>query len=174
MNNRNSKISIILLSSMLLTLTGTALAHDPAHAHHGQGQHHARDNQSLPVVDMTMRAVRHLDLSDEQDASIRTIMQDLKANEGPLKQALKNSHEQLKDLIKAESFDEQAVKALAEKEGALVAERLVISSRAMSEIFAQLTDEQRAELETMAAEREARRAENRKQRSAKKAEPPTT
>lgn len=174
MKNPISKISIFLLTSMLLTLAGAAQAQDPAHEHGRRGQHHPSENQSLPIVDMTVRAVRHLDLSDEQKASIRTIMQDLKANEGPLKQALKNSHEQLKDLIKAESYDEKAVKALAEKEGALLAERLVISSRAMSEIFAQLTDEQRAELETMAAEREARRAENRKQRSAKKAEPPTT
>lgn len=174
MKNPNTNISIILLSSMLLTLTGTALAHDPAHAHHGQAQHHARDNQSLPVVDMTMRAVRHLDLSDAQRASIRTIMHELKAKEGLLKQELKSSHEQLKDLIKAESYDEQAVKALAEKEGALLAERLVISSRAMSEIYGQLTDEQRAELETMAAEHEARRAEIHKQHLAKKAEPATT
>jgi Spy/CpxP family protein refolding chaperone len=174
MKNPISKISIFLLTSMLLILAGTALAHDPAHAHHMQVRHHARENQSLPIVDMTMRAIRHLDLSDEQRAGIRTIMQDLKANEGPLKQALKDSHEQLKDLIKAESYDEQAVMTLAEKEGALVAERLVISSRAMSEIYAQLTDEQRAEIETMAAERAARRAENRKQRSANKVEPATT
>ena len=55
---------------------------------------------------------------------------------------------------------------LAENEGALAAERLIIASRAMSAVYAQLTDEQRAELETIAAERAAKRAEKRNQRSA--------
>jgi hypothetical protein len=56
--------------------------------------------------------------------------------------------------------------ALAEQEGALAAERLIIASRAMSAVYGQLTDEQRVELETMATERAERRAEKRGQRSA--------
>ncbi len=38
---------------------------------------------------------------------------------------MRAGHEQLKELIKADSFDEAAVTALAEKEGALTAERLI-------------------------------------------------
>ena len=49
--------------------------------------------------------------------------------------------------------------------GALAAERLIIASRAMSAVYGQLTDEQRAELEIMAAERAAKRTEKRNQRS---------
>jgi protein CpxP len=171
MNKAITRMIITLLSSMLLTLTGTALAQDTTHEHGGKGRHHERENQSLPVVDMTMRAVRHLDLSDEQRASIRAIMQDLKAKERPLMKEVKGGHEQLKDLIKAESYDESAVAAVAEKHGVLAAERLIIGSRAMSEVYGQLTDEQRAELETMAAERAERRLEYRKQRSDKKVDP---
>jgi len=173
MNKAITSIAITLLSIVLLTLTGTALAQDPAHEHHGKGQHHGRENQSLPVVDTMMRAVRHLDLSDEQKENVRAIMKALKAKERPLMMQVKSGHEQLKDLIKAGSYDEPAVAALAEKEGALAAQRLVITSRAMSEVYGQLNDEQRAKLETMAEERAARRAENRKKRLEEKAEPAT-
>ena len=57
-----------------------------------------------------------------------------------------------------------AVSALAKKEGALAAERLIITSRAMSKVYAQLTDEQRAELATIPSERAAKRAEKRAER----------
>ena len=157
-----------ILTTLLLTFTGTALAQDPVAdpANHAQkNRHHQRGNQSMPAVERMMRGIRHLDLSDEQKASIKGIMRGLKAEERPLAKEMKSGHEQLKELIKAESFDEQAVAALAENEGALAAERLIIASRAMSAVYGLLTDEQRAELESMAAERSAKRAEKRKQRS---------
>ena len=157
-----------ILTTLLLAFMGTALAQDPVadSANYAKkSRHHQRGNQPMPAVERMMRGVRHLDLSDEQKANIKGIMQDLKAEERPLVKEMKSGHEQLKELIKAESFDEQAVASLAENEGALAAERLIIASRAMSAVYAQLTDEQRAELETMAVERAARRAEKRNQRS---------
>ena len=157
-----------LLATLLLALMGTALAQGPVANSQDTAQksrHHQRGNQPMPAVERMMRGIRHLDLSDEQKTSIKGIMQDLKAEERPLVREMKSGHTQLKELIKAESFDEQAVASLAENEGALAAERLIIASRAMSAVYAQLTDEQRAELETMAAERAAKRAEKRNQRS---------
>lgn len=158
----------LILTTLLLAVTSTALAQDsvadsPTAAQ--KSRHHHRGNQSMPAVERMMRGIRHLDLSDEQKAGIKGIMQGLRAQERPLVKEMKSGHEQLKELIKAENFDEQAVASLAEKEGALAAERLIIASRAMSAVYAQLTDEQRAELETMAAERAAKRAEKRHQRS---------
>jgi len=108
-----------------------------------------------------MRAIRHLDLSDDQKASFKEIMHTLKAEQRVLAKEMKAGHEQLKGLIKSESYDEQAVVAVAEKEGALAAERLILASRAMSQVYSQLTDEQRLQLEAMAAERKARRSEKR-------------
>ncbi len=158
-----------VLSTLLLTFMGTALAQDPGKDFADaakKDRHHQRGNQSMPAVEQMMRGIRHLDLSDNQKASIKSIMKGLKAEERPLAKEMKSGHEQLKELIKAESFDELAVTALAEQEGALAAERLIIASRAMSAVYGQLTDEQRVELETMATERAERRAEKRGQRSA--------
>jgi Spy/CpxP family protein refolding chaperone len=86
-------------------------------------------------------------------------MQALKAEVRPIMQATKAGHLQLKELIKADSYDEQAVAALADKEGNLAAERMMITSRALSEVFSQLTDEQRSQLDEMAAQRKGPRGE---------------
>lgn len=115
----------------------------------------------MPGVTNMMRAIRHLDLSDEQKTSFREILRGLRAEERLLTKEMKAGREQLKELIKAEIFDEQAVAEVAEKEGALAAERLIMASRAMSQVYGQLTDEQRTELEIMAAERATRRDKKR-------------
>ena len=159
-------ISRTILTTLLICFMGTALAQDPTAEPTRKGHKQQRGNQAMPIVPSMMRAIRHLDLSDEQKADIKVIMKDLKAEERQLTREIKPGQEQLKELIKADSFDEEAVAAVAEKEGALAAERLIISSRALSEVYAQLTDEQRAELETMATQRAVKRAEKRGKRSA--------
>jgi protein CpxP len=158
-------INRTILTTLLICLMGTAVAQDPVAEPTRKGHKQQRGNQAMPTVTGMMRAIRHLDLSDEQKADIRVIMTGLKAEERQLTKETKPGQAQLKELIKADSFDEEAVAALAEQEGALAAERLIVSSRAMSEVYAQLTDEQRAELETMATKSAAKRAEKRGQRS---------
>jgi Spy/CpxP family protein refolding chaperone len=170
MNILTNRMTRTALATLLLAVMGTALAAEPSDGPERKAKHHQRSAQQMPVVEKMMRAVRHLDLSEEQKANIKTIMHDLKANERTLMKQVKSGHEQLKGLIKAEVYDEPAVAALAEKEGALMTERLIIASRAMSKVYGQLTDDQRAELETMASERAAKRAENREQRRERKAE----
>jgi protein CpxP len=164
MNTLTKMMPGIILTTLLLTITGTVLAKDPEAGAAKQRHHHPRGDQPMPVVDNLMRAIKHLDLNEEQKTSIKDIMHGLKTEERPLAREMKAGQEQLKELIKADSFDEAAVSALAKKEGALAAERLIITSRAMSKVYAQLTDEQRAELATMASERAAKRAEKRAER----------
>lgn len=165
MNLLTKIITATIFTTLLLGAAGTALAQDPEAGPAKQNRHHQRGGESIPAVDQLMRAIKKLELSEEQKASIKDIMHGLKMETRPLAKEMRAGHEQLKELIKADSFDEAAVTALAEKEGALAAERLIVSSRAMSKVFAQLTDEQRAELETMAEERAEMRAEKRKQRA---------
>jgi len=170
MNKLKNMMTGTVLTTLMLAFTGTALAQDPVTDPAGatkKSRNHQRGNQAMPGVDRMMRGIMHLDLSDEQRASFKTIMKGLKAEERLLAKEMKSGHEQLKELIKAESFDEQAVASLAEQEGALAAERLIIASRAMSEVYGQLTDEQRAELEIMAEKRIAKRNEKRQKRSDK-------
>lgn len=159
------KLSIIVLTGIMLASSATVLAQDGYGVPGYKGQQGHRNAQFMPLTDRFMRAIRHLDLSEDQKDSIHTTMQALKTEMGPIMDEMKAGHLQLKELIKADGFDEQAVADLAAKEGDLAAERILITSRAMSDVYAQLTDEQRIQLEEMRAERMERRAERRKQRS---------
>ena len=121
----------------------------------------------MPAIGHLMHAIRRLDLSDEQREAARAIKGALKADVRPIMQEMKAGHMQLKELVKADSYDEPAVAALAGKEGDLTAERILLTSRAISEILGLLTDEQRAELEAMAAQRQEKRSQRREQRPGK-------
>ena len=159
-----NKISITIITTLLLTVSGMALAQDFNGERGNKGQHSQRGLQGMPMVDQIMRSLRRLDLEDEQRESIKAIMQGLKAETSPVMQKTKAVHLQLKELIKADVYDADAVAALAIQEGDFAAERLMITSRALSQVYGHLTQEQRDELETMAAERQVRRAERRAQR----------
>jgi len=162
MNKAASKWTVTFISIALLALAGSALAQEPPDPGHiGGGPHHGRGMPGMPVVDMVMRGVGRLDLSDDQRDGIKEIMQSLRTDDRQLMADAKSLHDQLKDLIKADTFDETAVAEIANKEGDLTAGRLVLASRAMSQVYALLTTDQRAELQAMAEEREARRAERR-------------
>jgi len=157
-----NKLIITITTTLALTITGTAMAQDfyddpgKKGQQHRQGQRNHQSMQSMPVVDQMMRALRRVDLTDEQKAAIKVIMKGMKEEIRPIMMETKNGHGQLKELIKAKSFDENAVAVIAENEGQLAAERMKIVSRSLAKIYAQLSDEQRAELETMAAERKGR------------------
>ncbi len=161
MNTLNKLLIGTMISGLLLTAVDTALAQNPDRERGKKGQHHQREIQAMPVVGQLMRGIRHLDLDDEQNENIKALMQGLKEEVRSLMEESKAGHLQLKELIKANSYDEQAVAALAEKEGKLITERLLITSRALSEVLSQLTDEQRAELDAMAEHRKQHRSERR-------------
>ncbi len=161
-------ITSAVTTVLFLTAPGAVLAQDTVNEPIDQqrkGRHHQRGGQPMQGVEKLMRAIRHLDLDEEQKDSTRAIMQTLRQDQREIMEEMKAGHQQLKELIKAEVYDEEAVAALAEREGLLVAERLIITSKAMSEVYGLLTDEQRLELEAMAAERAARREERRQERS---------
>ena len=112
----------------------------------------------MPAVEAVMRAIRHLDLDAGQKEGIKAIMGGLKADVRPVMMAAKDNHEQLRELVKAGTFNEEAVALLADKEGELAAERLMLTSRALSEVYNILTVDQRKDLEAMGAQRKDRRA----------------
>ena len=158
------KLIITTTMALLLMLSGLALAQDDFYGDRERNQRHKRGMPAMPVVSQVFRAVRRLDLSEDQKSAVKEIMQRLKQETRPIMGEMKANHVLLRDLIKAETYDEAAVAELAEAEGKLAAERLVFTSRALSDMYAQLTDEQREELETMAAERRERMNERRQQR----------
>ena len=142
-----------LFFAILLTSTSAALARDGGDGQGRGGPHHTRGMQGIPMVSHLVRAMHRLDLSEEQKDAIHGVLQDMKTTIRPVMDETRVGHEQLQELIKAANYDEQAVAALAAKEGQLAAERVVIASRAFSDVFAVLTEEQREELSAMSEHR---------------------
>jgi len=159
-----NKLIIAIVTTLLLTASGSALAQDHKYAAGKKGQRHHRGVPVAPVVKQLTRAIRHLDLDDEQKAGIRAVLQNMKTEVRPIMKEMKAGHEQLKELIKAESYNDQAVAAIAAEEGKRATERVKITSRTMSELLGLLTVEQREQLENMAAERKSRHGERKEGR----------
>ena len=157
-----NKLIITIATTLMLTTSGSVLAQDePTGERSRKGDRHQGGMQAMPVADKLMRAVRHLDLSDEQNESIKTITKVMKADMRAIMHETRAGRIALQELLKSSVYDEEAVAVIAGKEGDLAAERLMITSRAMSEVYKQLTDEQRIELESMAANSRQNRGEKR-------------
>ena len=169
-----NKVLITIIAALLMAGTGSVFAQAPDDGSDKYGperkrQHHQRGMQVKPALDQLMRALRQLDLSDEQKANTRAILEVMKAEIHPIMLEMKAGQEQLRELIKSSDFDENTVRELANQEGDLTAERIMITSQALSRVIGELTDEQRTELDAIATRRNERRHE---QRSAKRKQQP--
>ena len=160
-----NKLIITTISVLMLSASGMALAQNSDGEFGDRGKRQHRGMQANPLVDQVMRGSKHLDLEEDQKTSIKAIMQTLKADSRVLMGQTKANHQQLKVLITADSYDEAAVLNVAENEGKLATERMILSASALSDIYTQLTEEQRIELSVMAQERMAKEGERRKDRS---------
>jgi Spy/CpxP family protein refolding chaperone len=162
-----NKFIITIISTLMLSVTGTAAAQD-AHGNSGErsdrGTRHQNGPKGNPFLEQALRGIRSLDLSDVQKTNIKSIVQSLKAESAPITKETKSVHMQLRTLITAPTYDAASVADLAETEGALATERLILSSRALSDIYAELTAEQRTRLDAMSTDRMAKRSEKEEKR----------
>lgn len=162
-----NKLFVILTSALALSVSGIAFAEGDGMKAYKQRPNQHRGAKGMPVAGKLFHAIKRLELDETQEARLNEIKDTMRADLRPVMQATREGHMQLKELINSDTYDEAAVAMIAEKEGDLAAERLMITSRAMSDALQLLTEEQRAELEAMAEERRERRMERRKQKNAK-------
>jgi protein CpxP len=94
-----------------------------------------------------MMALKALDLTDDQKAKVKEIFEANKQTMQPIREQLKANHEKLAAM--KGSFDEAQVSAVAKEQGDLTAQMVVARQRIKSQIFAVLTDEQKAKAEQM-------------------------
>ncbi len=157
-----------------LLLTGLLLAGNSIAGDHGpdQDRMHQRGGPGMatPIIQHLARAIRRLDLSDDQKDSIHAEFKGLKSTLKPLVQELHESKKDLHGLITASEYDAEAVAINAERQGSLTTEITIIASEVASAVLAQLSDAQRAELEAMGEERRAHR-EGHHQRVRERREP---
>lgn len=89
-------------------------------------------------------ALKGLDLTDEQKVKMKEIMDNGRTTVQPLMEQARVNREKIKGLGTDGSFDQAQVEALATEQGGLTAKMIVEKERAKSQVFAILTDEQKA------------------------------
>jgi len=93
---------------------------------------------------MGMMFLRGLDLTDEQKAKVKEITESSRTTVEPIAQQLRDGRQKLEALGTDGSFDQAKVEALAAEQSALMGKMIVEKEKTKAQIFAILTDEQKA------------------------------
>lgn len=101
-------------------------------------------------------ALRGLNLTDEQKASVKQMMEENRAKFQPIQTALRENREKLRAATANGTFDEAQITALANEQTGLMAKMIIEKERAKAQIFAMLTDEQKAKAAEMRQKMEER------------------
>jgi protein CpxP len=95
------------------------------------------------------RLADRLDMTEQQRAEIKTMLDDSRQQMKGLREQMRANRAQLRDLTQQAEFDEAAVRNVADEQGDLKAEMIVLRARQRHEMKAVLTDEQRVKLDEM-------------------------
>jgi protein CpxP len=83
-----------------------------------------------------------LDLSETQQEQIRTIHEQERADMEGTMQQMREGHEQMRALLESDTFDETAIRNLANNQAGLKTDMFVSRARVKHEVFQLLTAEQ--------------------------------
>jgi protein CpxP len=122
-----------------------------------------------------MAVLRQLDLSDDQRAQVRQVMDSHRDELQAVGERVRAAQRAQRDAVASTQFDEQAVRTKAAELAAAEADAAVLRAKVHSEVFAVLTPEQQAKAAELKAQREARAQQFRermKQRQQRRATPP--
>lgn len=105
---------------------------------------------------MIGKALRRLDLTDDQKAKVKAIMEASRTNVEPLMQQMRDNHAKIAALGTDGTFDQAKVEALANDQSGVMAKLIVEKEKAKAQVFALLTDAQKAKAAAMRAKFEER------------------
>lgn len=103
------------------------------------------------------RKLEQLDLTAEQRGAIRAIVDRTRPQMHELREQMRANREQLRALGQVATLDEGELRRLANVQGQLLADMIVLRTKMRSEINAVLNDEQRRQLEQMREQHHKRR-----------------
>lgn len=133
--------TIAILAVAVVLVIGGVFAIAQRAAHKGLGGHGGRGEQGAMLI------LGRLDLTSDQQAKVKEIFDTNKGTVGPLREQLKANHDKLAALDG--SFDEGQVNAIAKQQGELISQMIVARQKVRSQIFAILTDDQKAKAEQL-------------------------
>lgn len=118
---------------------------------------HHPDDGPMPGG-MLHRLLKSVDLTESQQQQIRDLTEKFRATQ-PEREQMVEQHEQLQALVKADTFDANAARALLEKQQAQMLDRKIAGLQLMHDIRAVLTKEQQATLDAKMAKMKERAKE---------------
>jgi len=142
------KRRILIVTLSLITLLGSALyvaAAPPGGPCGGpcDGNCDGPDGKEHPGGRFLERMTKILDLSAAQQVSIKQVLAAEQEKTATLHEKKRENRQQLRQAETAQPFDENAIRLLAEQQGAIEAELTIARARAHSQIDALLTPAQR-------------------------------
>lgn len=140
---------VLLASSVGLVTVVAAMPSGDGPGCGRSGHHMGHGRQFAGHLSKLERLADHLDVTDEQRAAIRAIADDSRQQMAELRDEMRANWGQLKELTRQTPLDEAAVRSVADNQGDLKAEMIVMRARQRSEMKAVLTDEQRAQLDEL-------------------------
>lgn len=147
MKKKTLLISGILTS--LLLVNGSAMAF-PHGGHHKMSGPEGR--MSMPH-DKLMRALDHIEISDEQRDKIDEIFDENRDNMRELMRATRDNRKALHKAMQDDNSSLEMVKSLAKEQGDLAEERMIQQYQIRQQLKSVLTDEQREQLKNLREDR---------------------
>lgn len=103
------------------------------------------------------RLAEKLNLSDDQRSQMKVIIEESKPQISALREKMRENRKQLRELSQKTPFNETDVRKLAEAQGDVKAEMIVLRMQQRSQIQALLTEEQRVQMKEMREKKHWRR-----------------
>lgn len=150
--NRGKKV----MSGVGALIISSLLVSSAVLAHPGFGRPSMMRRMGPPLLDQ-------LQLSDDQRAQIQTIFASGRDTIRPLAQQLRKKHATLRETTRNQPFDETVVRSQAREAADIQAQLMVARAQMMNQVLMVLTDEQKARLNELRAQRFQQFQEWRKQ-----------
>jgi protein CpxP len=159
------KLTSVLILAMVLAASASTFARDHERGHdrgHERGDRGPGHNGvvAMEMVSHMHRALKQLDLSNDQKTAIREEFKTMKEELKPLAEDMRDNRAALHQLLMAEDYDEAAVADVAEEQGAITADMIRLASGTINSVKGELTEDQLSQLAEMREERRERLKEH--------------
>jgi len=148
--NRKTTALVITLTLLLVAAGAFAQAHHRRLAAYGPFMGPGFEKHMLGFF------ADYLDLTDAQQAQAKQILDKERPTVQPLIAQLAQTHQKMRALEEASSFDEAAVRTLAAQQAQTMTELIVQKARIKSELIAVLTPDQKTKLQKFMDRRQSR------------------
>lgn len=157
-----SKSKLAALGAVFLA--GLMALANPAAAHGGYGG--GRSGGKLFASSYQIAYIaRHLDMTEEQKAQLRAVLDDARPEADRLADAMVSNRQAVKAFRKNQNFSEAEIRAIADQQGKLVGDMMVLHAKVHAQISAILTPEQLERFEKMRKRHRGKRHHDRDSRN---------